>query len=46
MTEQGYSMLNVFTYLITDSNVVCVTVLFIPATNLYDKNLVMVNICS
>jgi hypothetical protein len=35
----------VFTHLITDSIVVFLNFLFIPATNLDDTNLVMVDIC-
>jgi hypothetical protein len=42
--KQRIRILYVFTHLITDSN--GLIVLFIPATNLDDTNLVMVNICS
>jgi hypothetical protein len=37
-------MLSIFAFLITDSN--GLIILFIPATNFDDTNLVMVNICS
>jgi hypothetical protein len=46
MENDNMRIFYVFTHVITDSNVVCLTVLFIPATNLDDTNLVMVNICS